>query len=429
MLFTELALIRWASAYVVYVAYFTNFVLLASFLGIGVGFLRAGRRRDLSGLAPAAVALAFGLVFIARVVKGPDGPTDLDTAFGLVAPPIWIALPVLFLVVVAAMATISEGVARLFVRFEPLDAYRLDITGALSGIVVFSGLAFLGAGPLVWGVIIVVLFVATSARDTSLRRWAALGAIVVVLAAGSLAAGDRWSPYYRVTVYPSESSGRTAIRVNALPHQSMMPLDSVAEGFYSRPYDHLGDEPLGDVLIVGAGSGNDVALALAQGARHVDAVEIDPVLQATGRDRHPSRPYDDERVSVHIDDGRAFLERTDRTYDLILFALPDSLTLVSGQGSLRLESYLFTREAMEAVKRRLAPGGAFAMYNYYRDFVFQRYAGTMTEVFGAEPCFDAVEQELGPRQQAVLTVGRSPGDIECRHAVDARHRGSRTRDR
>ena len=71
-----------------------------------------------------------------------------------------------------------------------------------------------------------------------------------------------------------------------------------------------------------------MALALSEGATHVDAVEIDPVLQRLGRDLHPEHPYQDPRVSVHIDDGRAFLERTRTSYDLILFALPDSLTLV-----------------------------------------------------------------------------------------------------
>ena len=53
---------------------------------------------------------------------------------------------------------------------------------------------------------------------------------------------------------------------------------------------------------------------------------------------------------MHIDDGRAFLERTDRPWDQILFALPDSLTLVPGQSSVRLESYLFTREAVEVAR-------------------------------------------------------------------------------
>src|SRR5690606_40624555 len=73
--------------------------------------------------------------------------------------------------------------------------------------------------------------------------------------------------------------------------------------------------------------------------------------------RTPLFPY--TTLFRSITDGRAFLEQTDRTYDLILYALPDSLTLVSGASSLRLESYLFTEEAMRAARERLKPGGAF----------------------------------------------------------------------
>jgi len=51
-LFLELALIRWTSSNIYYLGYFTNFVLLASFLGIGMGFLLARRRFDLFSLAP-----------------------------------------------------------------------------------------------------------------------------------------------------------------------------------------------------------------------------------------------------------------------------------------------------------------------------------------------------------------------------------------
>ena len=47
MLFVELGLIRWSGAYIVYLSFFTNFVLLASFLGVGVGFLRARASGDL----------------------------------------------------------------------------------------------------------------------------------------------------------------------------------------------------------------------------------------------------------------------------------------------------------------------------------------------------------------------------------------------
>jgi hypothetical protein len=68
---------------------------------------------------------------------------------------------------------------------------------------------------------------------------------------------------------------------------------------------------------------------------------------------------------------------------------------------------------MQTVRDHVAPGGAFAMYNYYRSFVFERYANTMREVFGHEPCFDPGARGLGPRRQAVLTIGRHPDDLAC----------------
>jgi hypothetical protein len=412
MLFLELTLIRWAAAYLVYVEYFSNFVLLASFLGIGVGFLRAGKQRDLSRWAPAAVAVVSVLIFAARVVKGRQGVTQLNTSFGLPAPPIWIVLPVLFAATVAAMATVAEGVGRLFAGFEPLDAYRLDIVGSLGGIVTFSLLSVLRTGPLLWGLVIAGIFLALSVRRGDLLIWVPLVAIVAVFAVGTFAPHDIWSPYYRITVSPTDADGRTAIRVNSLPHQTMLPISVLRQEFYAKPYTHLSGQQSGNVLIVGAGSGNDVSLALANGARHVDAVEIDPVIQSIGRDRNEARPYQDPRVSVHIDDGRAFLERTHTQYDLILFALPDSLTLVSGQGSLRLESYLFTTEAMQSVRDHLSPRGVFAMYNYYRPDVFARYAATLADVFGHEPCLD--RGAPGPfARQSVLTVSRTQSAIRC----------------
>ncbi len=413
MLFVELTLIRWSAAHVVYVAYFTNFVLLSSFLGVGVGFLRAGRARDVSAWAPAALVglVAYVRVFSVEWVRNSQG--DLAGLWGMPALPIWISLPVLFLGVTAVMACIAEGVARIFVRFEPLEAYRLDVVGSITGIVAFSGLAFLRTGPLVWGVVIVAAFAFLSPRRVPAVGWVPAVLLLGVFAVASFSAGDTWSPYYRVTVYPP-ADGRIDVMVNGLPHQSILPLAKLKtdDPFYLAPYTHLTSTPQ-DVLVVGAGNGNDVAVALSKGVGHVDAVEIDPVLLGNGELRHPERPYQNVRVSAHVDDGRAFLERTHARYDLILFALPDSLTLVTGQGSLRLESYLFTEEAMQTVRDHLKPGGVFSMYNFYRPFIFERYARTMTEVFGQAPCFDAGKLAFGAQHQSVLTVGREPGDVVC----------------
>ena len=199
------------------------------------------------------------------------------------------------------MAVIAERVGRLFAAFAPLDAYRLDVLGSIGGIVAFSTLSFADAGPLVWVVIAigVLLFLL---RD-ELNAWSSSASRRCRAGRGQLAQPrDIWSPYQHVT-YAERADGQVAIRVNNRPHQTMAPLSILLaeQPFYAYPYAHLPTGP-GDVLIVGAGSGNDVALALAEGATHVDAVEIDPVLQRLGRDLHPDHPYQDPRVSVHIDD-------------------------------------------------------------------------------------------------------------------------------
>ena len=405
-----------------YLAYFTNFVLLASFLGIGVGFLRAGSQREHFGQAPVVLAVLLAFVFLFQVQVGRG---DRMVGFlGSTPLPVWLSLPLVFALVTAAMALVAEEVARTFATFAPLTAYRLDILGSLLGIATFSGLAFLHAPPAVWGVIIAAVFLYLLRGRVRWSQAAALLAIVLLLGGVSLIPHQRWSPYYKVRSSPPASGvGVQAITVNGLPHQSIYPLDLLRRDgtFYLYPYRHLKGPP-GDVLIVGAGNGNDVALALSQGAKHIDAVEIDPVIQSIGAQDHPDRPYQDPRVSVHIDDGRAYLERSARLYDLIIFALPDSLTLVSGQSSLRLESYLFTLQAMQSVRRHLRAGGVFTMYNYYRADVFNRYAETVTRAFGHAPSIDQGPVDPGrPRRQAVLTVGRAPATSWPRRRGSGRH--------
>src|SRR5205085_4132812 len=72
------------------------------------------------------------------------------------------------------------------------------------------------------------------------------------------------------------------------------------------------------VLVVGAGTGNDVAAALRAGATEVDAVDIDPAVVALGRRHHPEHPYDDARVRVIVDDARAAFRRLPaRHYDVV----------------------------------------------------------------------------------------------------------------
>lgn len=413
MLFVELALIRWAGSNVLHLSYFSNFVLLGSFLGIGIGFLRGDRRRDLFPFAPLALAALVAFVRFFPVGIRVSGGTLLFFTTGNAAstgPPRWVVLPVLFAAVAAAMTCLGQGVARAFARFEPLEAYRWDVLGSITGIVAFSALSFLGAPPVAWGAIAAVALLALEAPrtlPTVARAILPLGVLVVLLLLESLTPGDSWSPYYKVTLERNPD----IISVNGVPHQVLMPANSGF--FYQEVYDRLPPGPVGDVLIVGAGSGNDVAVALARGATSVDAVEIDPRIQEIGRDIHPDAPYADPRVEVHIGDGRAFLQRTDKKYDLILFALPDSITLVAGQSSLRLESFLFTKQSIEAVRERLRPEGTFAMYNYYRQpWLVDRLATTVGDVFGSPPCVDVKREGIF----ASIAASRRPGRLTCTSA-------------
>jgi SAM-dependent methyltransferase len=184
----------------------------------------------------------------------------------------------------------------------------------------------------------------------------------------------------------SHPPGR-GISVNLIGHQAMISRQSVASA-YALPHllnRDAGRPPFADVLIIGAGSGNDVSRALQWGAQRIDAVEIDPVIERLGRQDHPDRPYQDPRVTVHLDDGRNFLHTTGRQYDLIVYALVDSLILHSSYSNIRLESYLFTREAFADVRRRLKPDGLFVMSNYFRQgWIVARLKRGLEEVFSED---------------------------------------------
>jgi hypothetical protein len=312
-----------------------------------------------------------------------------------------------FLAVAAVMAMIGEGVARTFVTFRPLDAYRLDIAGSIVGIAAFSLLSFLDAKPVVWALIVALVMLLLFGRRIGLLQVTAVLALVMLLWSESLSSSDIWSPYYRIS-YTKAGDGY-AINVNGIPHQNIIPARKL-QLVYSLPYQHAPGNPLNNVLIVGSGTGDDVANALLKGAKHIDAVEIDPQLYQLGKRLNPDHPYQNPRVSVHINDGRAFLEQTHTKYDMILFALPDSLTLVAGQSSLRLESYLFTLQAMAAAKAHLNPGdGLFAMYNYYRTtWLRDRLANTLQVAYGHAPCADNEGFSL-----SMLSVSINRSAMQC----------------
>jgi Spermine/spermidine synthase domain len=408
MLFVELALIRWITANNVFVTETTNLILLASFLGIGIGFLNARSGRDYLRWAPVALLalVAFVLMFPV-VMHSTSGPTPFRGIGQMPALPRPLSFSAVFVLTVAVMAGFGQAVARVFVGFRPLSAYRLDILGSIAGITLFSVLSFLDQPPATWGVIAGAGLVGLLLPRVRWWQVAAVAGAVTLLAIESFTSGQSWSPYNKLAFHERHGDpGMVRVVANNILFQTIRPVSRLQD-FYFFPYRHVTPQNLGQVLIIGAGTGNDVAVALSKGAGHVDAVEIDPQLVAAGRQRHLNHPYQDPRVTVHVTDGRQYLQDTSKRYNLILLALPDSLTALAGQSGIRLESYLLTEQSIAAARAHLAPGGTFAMYNWYAPFVFNRYATTIEDVFHRTPCAELSGGSRAARRPAVLTV--APG--------------------
>ena len=418
LLFVELLLIRWIPANVIYVGFFRNFLLMASFLGIGVGILwgRDPNRVKVSLFGPLLLALTV-LVTQFTVTIQVNSPDEIF--FGLsessAADINFLVLPALALLATLIMAGLAVPLGGLLTSMPPLKAYSIDILGSMTGVAIFTLLSAAATTPVVWfGVVAIlasVLGLAAGLRRSSLVTVASLAG-VFVLVVNSTPPAQTWSPYYRIDEY--QSGDIRSINVNGIPHQAMWPIDSEIDPFYEQVYRWFPDRTYDRVLIVGAGSGTDVAMALKHGAGHIDAVEIDPKIQEIGVRGHPDRPYDDPRVTRIIDDGRAFLRRTTERYDLVVFALPDSLTLVSTSANLRLESFLFTSEAFDDVRDHLTDDGMFVMYNYYReDWLPLKMAAMLAQSFGSPPIMRAYGNTAatlgaGPAVQA-LGGGPPPG--------------------
>lgn len=130
---------------------------------------------------------------------------------------------------------------------------------------------------------------------------------------------------------------------------------------------HLLDRP--SVLILGAGGGADVLLALYHQASSIDAVELDPEVVRLVREdfgEFAGHIYASDRVTMHIGEGRGFVAGTHRSYDLIHVSLLDSFHASAAGGFAMSESYLYTVEAFQRCIKRLRPGGFLSITRWLR---------------------------------------------------------------
>jgi spermidine synthase len=422
-LYWELVLIRWLGASLRIVAYFTNCVLIAAFFGLGVGALLTRFRTELNRcIFP---ALSIGILAGAYLGKyGSLNPSDLGEFVWLGTPPgvtsgepeqplvpLWLVLGLIYLLCAGVFAIFGQWLGELFRGLPPLWAYSVEIMGSILGILFFASMSFFQLSPVAWFatgfMLLALIWIGNSARGwLDYLVAAACSACVLVLVTPAVGTFI-WSPYYKIRLDPIDriqdiqKGGLKcdppigySLTVNNDYHQMMLDLRKKPSEhafltnwrrLYDAPYAHDQALPAGPVLIVGAGTGNDVAAALRSTKREIYAVEIDPAILGLGRALHAERPYDNPRVHVVVDDARSFFHRTPLQFAAVVFGFLDSHTLLTSFSSVRLDNFVYTKEAMEQVKRLLLPGGLVCVtFASNRPWIHQRILSLLDQVFESE---------------------------------------------
>jgi len=404
LLFFEVALIRFIPANVQVVSFFINLILIAAFLGMGVGMILQSRGREtVIGFAPLLLLLIGMVQYFSNVwVEKSSGQGEYLWKVGMKSSDTiatWGMESVVFAIFVLSVAVfvpLGSGIAREFDKFRPLVAYSINILGSLLGLAVFSLFSWISASPVLWFAFGFIYFAALVVDDRKVL-WSTLCLpVVLFLVFGMAQKGDNldeiWSPYYKINLSRYES--HLNLSVNGSFHQHALNFDEHyassdpyigrVKKDYIAPYHFA--RSLDEVLILGSGTGNDVAIALDQGTKRIDAVEIDPEIIKLGKRLHFQKPYDDPRVTVFNDDARAFLKKTSKRYDVVVLGTLDSQTLLSSMSSLRLDNYVYTVEAFRSIREHLKPNGILILYHLSgTQFISEKIYTTLMEAFQEQP--------------------------------------------
>jgi SAM-dependent methyltransferase len=408
VLFIEVLLIRYSGSQIRIFSFYKNVPLVSAFLGLGLGCcLGRGRTRHalqfLVWLLPLSVFLAHAAIAI-------DGYLGSWAAFGSsehILGDVVAARPSLgqelagqllmslfcaatLIAITSLFALLGRLLGDAFERVDRLSGYTVNIVGSLTGIVLFMVLSYLETPPWIWvacGLLPLLWWI------TGETRTIVAGVLILLnVAAVYPSYGDTvWSRYQKlvghvVPVGPAETpSPAYLVQISDVFYQMAMDLRPAAVARLGRnPFPHYDAAfelaPNRDVvLVVGAGTGNDVAAALRAGARHVDAVDIDPAIVEMGRRHHPESPYGDPRVRVIVDDARRTFRRLlPASYDVVVFGLLDSHSQL-GISSVRLDNYVFTLESLATARRLLRPGGSLIITaSTFREWFRDRFAAMLT---------------------------------------------------
>lgn len=391
---------------------------MAAFLGFGIGcylyrsadtlFYKTFPR--LIGILASIIASAPALdltrvifvdprqYFLLGVGFGDHALTSVPSMFQ--AAKAYVVIVSIFGLIVATFAALTSKMGQLLNEKMPLRAYSVNVAGSLLGIAGFSIVSYIESPPLLWLVLVymAILYFFWGRAELKLTLLYFV-ASALVTARVAFVSPAFWSPYYRISLNMTDPANHSQIGLTVnydgfQEIQDLSPgyLQRIPENFqrsqrrhYDLPYQ-LSKRKVESVLILGGGTGNDAAAALRHGANHVDVVEIDPVIARLGRELHPERPYESKRVHLHVDDARSFLHKTERRYDLVIFATLDSHAAFSSLSSIRMDNFVFTNDSVRRVRSLLNPGGGITI-NFFaiKPWLSQRHLNVLQEVMGNTP--------------------------------------------
>jgi hypothetical protein len=460
-LFLEFVIVRWHSSCMHTFGVFKNVSMLSCFLGLGIGYAIAGRKRipRLHVVLPllAVQCLVFAVISRTRLGRLSLNPVAEHYVMWQSGWRWWLEglggnliLAVTFLVNALMFVPIGHITGQWMSRLPKLHGYAVNLAGSLAGIGLFVFMSALWSPPIVWmaiavlGIIPLLRISPIEPRDRQNWRMSpattGLSLAAILLSFGLIdAAGVEhfYSPYQKITCeLGPESKYRCVARimVNQASFQRVLDLSPESQArdsslrriaqYYDLPHQI---RPHADrVLVVGAGTGNDVAAALRAQASEVTAVEIDPTILFLGRRIHPERPYDDPRVSIVNDDARTFLRRSTDSFDMIVYGLLDSHTTLGSTTNVRLDSFVYTVEAFREAAARLSDDGLIAVtFAVMTPEQGKKLYLMLAEALGAPPrCF-----EMGYDNGIMMVAGpaarRIPAAIAGVNEITGRFADSR----
>lgn len=371
-LLLELVLIRWLASVFPVFSFYKNFTMLACFLGLGAGYAVAERKPCAPALVLPMLALFVGAITLLRYDTGVGYLIFSVGWLSMFDLPVYFLLGASFILCACICYPVGQLCGKLLHSSNSLNAYGLNLMGSILGVVALFVMSLYWLPPVIWfGAMGGIMLLFVLSHDDFLPVGIASFCVLLAILAWPVQPETQriYSPY-QLLERTAKPDGLMQILSGGNYYQkvynfadSKRGLESGADryvrAYYEFPYNF--NKTPERVAIVGSGSGNDVATALRMGAAHVDAIEIDPAIAFLGTKYHPERPYDDPRVTLSINDARNFFRTADQKYDLIVYGVLDSHTALSHASSLRVDSYVYTREGIAEAFRLLKPDGVLSI--------------------------------------------------------------------